>query len=304
VRSSSKSSGPRALATPLVSMPATPTTECLVGNRGTVRDFLDDVTPMVITYNEEANIARTLARLAWARRILVIDSGSTDATLEIVRSFRQADIIHRPFDNFASQCNFGLDQIASPWVLSLDADYELSAEFVAEMGSLRPSDSTGGYGSHFVYRIHGYPLRGSLYPQRIVLYRKQGAFYRNEGHGHRVAVIGEVLPLASAIYHDDRKPLARWLASQQLYALREAEHLLSVNRSTLKRADRIRLALWPAPFLALVYALFVKGCVLDGWPGWFYALQRLLAETMTALAILNRRLKVGHEGGQSDGTQK
>jgi glycosyltransferase involved in cell wall biosynthesis len=253
---------------------------------------------MVITYNEEANIARTLARLAWAKRILVIDSGSTDATLEIARSYRQADIIHRPFDDFASQCNFGLDQIASPWVLSLDADYELSPEFVAEMSGLRPSDATGGYRSHFVYRIHGYPLRGSLYPPRIVLYRKKGARYRNEGHGHSVAVIGDVLPLASAIYHDDRKPLARWFASQQLYALREAEHLLSVNRSTLKRADRMRLALWPAPLLVLVYALFVKGCVLDGWPGLFYALQRLLAEIMIALAILNRRL-----GGQSDGIQ-
>jgi hypothetical protein len=210
-----------------------------------------------------------------------------------VRSFRQADIVRRRFDDFASQCNFGLERISTPWVLSLDADYELSPELVAELGSLRPADGTSGYRSHFVYRIHGTPLRGSLYPPRIVLYRKQGAFYRNEGHSHRVTVTGEVLPLDGAIYHDDRKPLARWLASQQIYALREAEYLLSVDRSTLKSADRIRLAIWPAPFLALVYTLFVKGCLLDGWPGWFYALQRLLAETMIALAILNSRLQGG-----------
>jgi glycosyltransferase involved in cell wall biosynthesis len=269
----------------------TPTPGYARKDRGKEFNFFDEVTPMVITYNEEANIARTLAKLGWARRILVIDSGSTDATLEIVRSFRQADVVHRPFDNFASQCNFGLEQVASPWVLSLDADYELSTELVAEIGSLWPSDTTGGFVSRFVYRIHGHSLRGSLYPPRVVLYRKQGAFYRNEGHGHRVVVTGEVVPLAGAIYHDDRKPLARWLTSQQIYALREAEHLLSANRSTLKNADRIRLAIWPAPFLALVYTLFVKGCLFDGWPGWFYALQRLLAETMIALAILDRRLK-------------
>jgi glycosyltransferase involved in cell wall biosynthesis len=274
-------------------MSVTPPTESFVTKREAKSNFLDEVTPMLITYNEEANIGRALAKLEWARRILVIDSGSNDDTLEIIRSVRQANIIHRPFDDFASQCNFGLDHVTSPWVLSLDADYELSAELVSELGRLRPNDTIGGYRSHFVYRIHGKPLRGSLYPPRIVLYRKQGAFYRNEGHGHRVAVTGEVLPLAGAIYHDDRKPLTRWLGSQQIYALREAEHLLSVNRSTLKWADRIRLAIWPAPLLVVIYTLFVKGCLLDGWPGWFYALQRLLAEAMTALAILNRRLQTG-----------
>jgi hypothetical protein len=58
-----------------------------------------------------------------------------------------------------------------------------SAELVAEIGSLRPTDATGGYRSHFVYCIHDNPLHDSLYPPRIVLYRKQRAFYRNEGHG-------------------------------------------------------------------------------------------------------------------------
>jgi GT2 family glycosyltransferase len=56
--------------------------------------FLDEITPMVVTYNKQANIARTLTRFDWDRRILVVDSGSTDATLEIVRFFRRADVIH------------------------------------------------------------------------------------------------------------------------------------------------------------------------------------------------------------------
>ena len=76
--------------------------------------MLDDITPLVITYNEAPNIARTLDRLLWARRIVVIDSGSTDETLEIVRSYPQAEVIHRPFDDFASQCNFGIAQVATP----------------------------------------------------------------------------------------------------------------------------------------------------------------------------------------------
>ena len=57
----------------------------------------------------------------------------------------------------------------------------------------------------------------------------------------------------------------------------------------LARADRLRLMGWPAPFAALLHVLFVKRCILDGWPGWYYALQRLFAETLLALEILDRR---------------
>jgi hypothetical protein len=97
--------------------------------------------------------------------------------------------------------------------------------------------------------------------------------------------------LAGVIYHDDRKPLTRWLASQQNYAAVEARYLAEAPIRTLKRSDRIRRMGWPAPLGVLFYTLFVKGCILDGWPGWYYALQRLVAETMIALEIFDRRLR-------------
>jgi glycosyltransferase involved in cell wall biosynthesis len=255
--------------------------------------MIEDITPVVITYNEAANIARTLDRLVWARRIVVVDSGSTDGTLEIVRSYPQTELIHRPFDDFASQCNFGIAQVATVWVLSIDADYELSDALVTEMQDLRPDSATNGYQARFVYRIYGHALRGTLYPPRIVLYRKAKASYRNEGHGHRVMVVGEILPLSGVIFHDDRKPLARWFASQQRYGREEVEHLLKSNRSSLSRNDRIRLAAWPAPLAVFIYTLIFKGCLLDGWPGWYYALQRLLAEILIALEIIDQRLRRG-----------
>ena|SRR5579862_5189603 len=252
--------------------------------------MLEDITPLVITYNEAANIARTLDRLTWAHRIVVVDSGSTDRTLEIIGSYPQAEVIHRPFDNFASQCNFGISQVATEWVLSLDADYELSEALVTELRNLRPPASIAGFRARFIYRICGQPLRGTLYPPRTVLYRKDRASYRNEGHGHRVVVAGEIAPLSGVIYHDDRKPLARWIVSQQQYACLEAEHLLACDPKALGRTDRIRLAAWLAPAAVFIYTLIFKGCLLDGWRGWYYALQRLLAETMIALEIIDRRL--------------
>ena len=252
--------------------------------------MIEDITPVIITYNEAPNIACTLDKLIWAKRIVVVDSGSTDETLEIVRSYPRAEVVYRPFDDFASQCNFGLAQVATPWVLSLDADYELSEALVSELHDLSPDAATCGYRARFIYRIYGRPLRGTLYPPRTVLYRKDKARYRNEGHGHRVTVDGEIVSLSGVIYHDDRKPLARWFRSQQRYASQEAEHLLTSDRKSLGRADRIRLAGWSAP-LVFVYTLLFKGCVLDGWPGWYYSLQRLLAETMITLEIADRRLR-------------
>jgi glycosyltransferase involved in cell wall biosynthesis len=255
---------------------------------------LDQITPLVITYNEAANIRRTLDKLRWAQRIVVVDSGSTDETLDIIQGYPAAEVIKRAFTSFADQCNFGLGRVTTPWVLSLDADYELSDELIAELRSLAPAAATGGYRASFIYRIHGQPLRGTLYPARTVVYRKEGAIYRSEGHGHRVSVEGEVLPLVAPIYHDDRKPLARWLASQQRYAREEAEHPLASDRGALGQVDRIRLLAWPAPLLVFVYTLLVKGCLFDGWRGWFYVLQRVLAETLLALEIIERRLDRAH----------
>lgn len=253
--------------------------------------MIEGITPLIITLDEAPNIRRTLDRLVWAKRIVVIDSGSTDATLEILRCYPQVVVIHRPFDDFASQCNFGLRQVQTPWVLSLDADYELSAELVDELGELEPDETTAGFRARFIYRIFGRPLRGSLYPPRVVLYRRDRASYLNEGHGHRLTISGDVPWLTGKIYHDDRKPLSRWFAAQCRYAAQEAEYLLSLSRSELRGFDRIRRAGWPAPLVAPFHALIIKGCILDGWAGWYYALQRLIAETMIALEIVDRRLR-------------
>ena len=251
--------------------------------------MLEEITPLLITFNEEANVARTLSKISWARNTVVVDSGSTDETLQILARHRNIQVFHRPFTDFASQCNFGLLQIETPWVLSLDADYELTDELIEELQKLTPSDSVAGYEVKFVYSVYGHKLRGSLYPPRIVLYRKGEGRYQNEGHGHRLAIGGVVLPLSSKIIHDDRKPLARWFASQQRYAYLEAEYLEEAK--VLNRNDRIRRMAWPGPVIILVYTLFVRGCILDGWPGWFYALQRLLAEALISLELLDRRLR-------------
>jgi glycosyltransferase involved in cell wall biosynthesis len=251
--------------------------------------LLDEITPMILTFNEEANIGRTLEKLTWAKRILIVDSGSTDHTLEIAKQYAQVVVIRRQFDTAAPQCNFGLKHIDTEWVLSMDADYVLSDGLVSEISVLRPPRATGGYWARFVYQIFGRSLRATVYPKRAVLYRKSHANYVDEGHTQRVQISGELQTLVNPIFHDDRKPISRWFISQTRYAALEASYLLGREQSNL--VDRLRLLVVPSPLLMFFYVLFVKRCLLDGWPGWYYALQRACAETMLSIEILDRRLR-------------
>src|SRR5215471_12690479 len=112
------------------------------------------------------SIKRRISRapsLTWARRIVVVDSGSVDGTIEILKRYPQVDRFDRPFDSFAEQCNFGLAQVQTEWVLSLDADYELSDDLVRELAELKPQ-TAAGFCASFVYRINGRSLRGTIYP--------------------------------------------------------------------------------------------------------------------------------------------
>src|SRR3954452_1154625 len=150
--------------------------------------MLDQITPLILTFNELPNIERTLARLSWAKRIVVIDSFSTDGTLDLLNRDRRIAVFLREFVDFAGQCNFGLAQVETEWALSLDADYELSDELLDELQFLVPGKTVAGYRAGFVYRVHGQPLRGTLSPPRVILYRRDRACYRQQGHAHRVRV--------------------------------------------------------------------------------------------------------------------
>jgi glycosyltransferase involved in cell wall biosynthesis len=253
--------------------------------------FVDEITAMVLTYNEEDNIGRTLEALRWVPRILVIDSGSDDGTLQVVSRFPRAEVVTRAFDSFAGQCNFGLSLVASPWVLSLDADYVVSEALSLEIGRLAPAEDIAGLRASFIYRVYGRDLRSTLYPPRTVLYRKDKAHYRDEGHGHRVQIAGTVVPMRAHIYLDDRKPLSRWFANQKRYAALEVDYLLGTPRASLGQSDRVRLLAWPAPILVFFYTLVVKRCALDGWAGWLYVLQRTFAEIIIALELVDRRIR-------------
>ena len=254
--------------------------------------MFESITPLILTYNEAPNIGRILQRLTWAKRIVVIDSYSTDETLEILRSFPQVEVYQREFDTAANQDNYGLDQITTEWALSLDADYLLTDELIEELKNLRPQDSVNAYWGRFKYCVFGKTLRGSLYPPRRILYRREKARYEDDGHTQRVRVEGQTAWLSSYVLHDDRKTLSRWLKSQDRYMLLEVEKLRQTPREKLSMIDAMRRSKILAPFAVMFYCLIIQRGILDGWAGWYYALQRTLAEILLAIRLTEGEVSI------------
>ncbi len=258
--------------------------------------MLERITPLILTFNEEVNLPRTLARLSWAKRIVVLDSLSTDHTQEIAEAHPQVELARRAFDRHADQWNHGLSLVDTEWVLSLDADYLVTHELVEAIHALPRDPSCQGYAAGIRYCVFGRPLRGSLYPNRVVLFRPDCGHYEQDGHTQRLQIDGEVGRLDGTIDHDDRKPLSRWLRNQERYAELEAEKLLTTPRDRLGWVDRLRRTGWLVPLLMPGYTLLAKGLLLDGRAGLHYTMQRTYAEFCLALKLLGRRLGRRTEG--------
>jgi hypothetical protein len=104
-----------------------------------------------------------------------------------------------------------------------------------------------------------------------------------------VVIEGEVAPLPFPLLHDDRKPLARWLASQQKYLRIEAANLLGTPSHRLSWVDRLRKHTPLSPLAAITFCLLLRGGLLDGRAGLIYALQRSYAELLLVLMLDEER---------------
>jgi len=251
---------------------------------------LEAFTPLILTYNEAPNLDRTLQQLTWAQQIIVIDSYSTDETLKILKSYPQVQLFQRKFDTHTEQWNYGLKQVVSEWVLTLDADYVLTDKLIHEVKTIS-NPFIDGYFIPFKYCVFGQPLQGTLLPARLSLFRKEKATYTDDGHTQLLSLKGHSSHLTTHIHHDDRKPFSRWLWAQDRYMIIEAKKLLNTPVHELSWGDRIRKQKVIAPFVILIYCLILKGGILDGWYGWYYAFQRVLAELVLSIRLIEAELQ-------------
>ena len=254
--------------------------------------MLADITPVILTYNESANIGRSLERLTWAREVVIVDSGSTDDTLAIAARFPNTRVAHRPFDSHSRQWRFATSEtgVSSGWVLRLDADYMMEPALHGEIAALVPDQATAAYRIAFTYCMEGKPLRASLYPAQPVLFRRGREAFVQDGHTEKLRIDGPVVPLKSRLLHDDRKSIERWLQSQSRYQAAEAEKLATRPWSELSWPDRLRCTRVLGPVAVAFHCLFVKGLVFDGAAGLFYTAQRVTADMILSMHLLRRDL--------------
>ena len=247
--------------------------------------MLDRITPLILTRDEEANIGRTLTQLAWAREVIIVDSLSSDGTVSIARQFANVRVVPRTFDSHAAQWAFGVEQVTTPWVLTLDADYFVTDAFVRELASLDPPPDVAACEAGFIYAVNGRPLRAALYPPRAVLLRRGAFEIWQDGHTQRVRVHGRVERLRVPLIHDDRKDLRRFIDRQKKYMRQEAAKLRATPWNALPVSGRVRKLRVIAPFATLFYTLFMKRAVLEGRAGLRYAAERFLAEAVLSIEL-------------------
>lgn len=103
-----------------------------------------------------------------------------------------------------------------------------------------------------------------------------------------MAIDGKLGTLDGVIYHDDQKSYLRWYQKQKTYNKLEAEKLFKAHFDEMSLQDKIRRLVLFAPGLVILYCLFSKGLVFNGWRGWVYTYQRFLAEALLSLELLKK----------------
>ena len=224
-----------------------------------------DLCLSVIACNNERTIERTLRSVdGLARRRIVVDSGSTDATIEIARVC-DAEVIAHAWEGYVKQKQFALEQCDTTWVLCLDSDESLDEPaFRAVRDAVSRNDpSIAGYSLNRQVWIGERPLRHAWQPEwRTRLVRREHARWAGFDPHDRLDVEGVVTRLAGNIRHDAFTDFGQLLHKSVGHGLTAAQSFHEIG----KRGSRLQLVL--SPPAAVLKQLVLRSAWLDGWPGW------------------------------------
>lgn len=220
---------------------------------------------VLITLNEAANLPRTLASAGWAQEIVVVDSGSTDATVEIARQ-AGARVFTEPWRGFGAQKNSGVDHAAGEWILSLDADEEISPELAREIQSLLAGEPQ--FAAYEISRLNhflGRPLRhGGYWPDpKLRLFRRGAARFEERPVHETLKTTKPVGRLRNPLIHHCYPTLEEYIEHMNRYSTLGAEMLVARGRGSGSLA-------WNAvmnPAATFIYNYLCRLGFLDGREG-------------------------------------
>lgn len=258
---------------------------------------------LILTCNEEANLGACLDSVSWCDDVAVLDSGSTDRTVEIAVA-RGARVFQRAFDNFGNQRNHALDTVPfrHAWVFHLDADERFTPALREECEACVGADRHSGYFVPSRLLLWGRWLRhAGCYPVYQMRFHKLGeARFVAHGHGQREGEAKRGLGTLREPYlhFGFSKGLEGWFAKHVRYAAQEARmepaetgggwrELLSADATARRRAlKRFSARLPLRPLLKFAYLYLLRGGFRDGYPGFAYC--RMLATYEAMIVTLGQ----------------
>lgn len=280
------------------------------------------VTVLILTYNEEQHLARAIASVqSFARQVVVIDSFSTDRTLEIARGLGATVLQNRWENNYARQFNWGLDHapITGDWIMRLDADEYVMPELAEEINrrlSGLSADVSGIYVKRRIHFLGRWIRHGGMYPMWVLrLWRAGHGRCENRWMDEHICLNeGVGVRFAHDLVDENLNDLSWWTDKHNRYAVREAADLLNmkyqfaayddlvalpgVEQSKIKRwlKERIysRLPLFVRPGAYFVYRYFLRLGFLDGRPGLvWHVLQGFWYRFLVDAKVYEAEIKTG-----------
>lgn len=227
------------------------------------------LTATLITRNEEQNLPRALASLNLADEIVVVDSGSTDRTVELARQ-QGARVIAHSWTSFAEQKNFAATQATHDWILNLDADEALSPVLEAELRAWKEQTpiAVAYRMPRKAYYLGRWILHSGWYPDpKVRLYRRDRARFVGALH-ESVAVEGPVGELHGEILHYTCDSLADHIAKVNFFTTLAARQLQDESRNS---AGRWLLPLLVAPPFTFLRTYIAQQGFRDGYRGFLIA---------------------------------
>ncbi len=222
----------------------------------------------IITKNEEANLRRTLESVRWANEIVVVDSGSTDKTVDIASAFG-AKVIHEEWRGFGRQKNYAIEQCTSEWVLSLDADEEVSEPLAQEITHLLEESPAAD--AYFVPRrslfLGRWIRHGGYYPDpKLRLFRKGAAWFEERTVHETMQCSGATRTLQGNLIHHAYPTLENYIEHMNRYSTLGAEQTVAKG----KTSRTLPAFVWNVllnPAATFVYNYIFRLGFLDGREG-------------------------------------
>jgi glycosyltransferase involved in cell wall biosynthesis len=226
--------------------------------------FTVTLSVVIITFNEEANLPRTLASVTWADEIIVVDSGSTDRTLEIAKSCN-TKVWVEPWKGFAAQKNSAIEKATSDWVLSLDADEEVSTELKTDIGNVICDRSPReGYSIPRRNMFLGRFIRhGGFYPDaKLRLFRRGAAQFESRLVHEDAQLDGTAGTLGGDLIHHSYPTLSSYIEHMNRYSSLGAEMAVSKGKRGFSFVNIVL-----RPLFTFIYNYFFRLGFLDGREG-------------------------------------